>query len=667
MEESTQVRMKQLVEQLNSYSHAYYMTQAPQVSDVEYDALFDELLELERQTGETLADSPTRRVGAEPVASFLPHRHIGRLWSLDKVKTEEALEEWVKKARSACLSQGFPAPSFALEYKFDGLTVNLTYRSGALVQGATRGNGVVGEGILEQIKTVRRVPLTIPFQGELEVQGECFMRLSVLERLNQSGDERLKNARNAAAGALRNLDPKVTASRSLDLFCYNVGYIVGETFKRQEEMLAFLAGNGFPISPYVRYCTDAQELMRQIELAERERDSLDFLIDGMVVKVSDFAARAQLGYTDRFPRWAIAYKFAAEQAQTRVLDVTWEVGRTGKLTPLAHLSPVELAGATIRRATLNNIGDIERKKVKVGSVVLVRRSNDVIPEILGAVENGEDSKEIFAPEFCPACSSPVEQRGAHLFCPNSLSCRPQIVGRLAHYASRDAMDIDTFSTKTADLLAEQIGLADIPSLYEIAHTDLSGLPGFGQKRAQKLVEAIGNSRQCTLGAFLYALGIPNVGTKTAHDVAEHLHTLENVRAASFEELQLIPEVGEIVAASVVGFFANPLIRRQVDRLLEHGVTPGPHYETADVKPLLGKTVVITGTLEGLSRRDAQALVEGAGASVSSSVSKKTDYVVVGEDAGSKLGKARELGIRTLSMQELLALIGGQRNEGVQGV
>lgn len=651
--------MKDLVEQLNAYSHAYYMTKAPLVSDAEYDALFDELLELERETGETPADSPTRRVGAEPVAAFLPHRHIGRLWSLDKVKTEEALEEWVKKARSACIAQGFSTPSFALEYKFDGLTVNLTYRDGALVQGATRGNGMTGEGILEQIKTVRRVPLTIPFQGELEVQGECFMRLSVLEKLNQSGDERLKNARNAAAGALRNLDPKVTASRMLDLFCYNVGHIEGETLTNQGEMLAFLEKNGFPVSPYVRYCAETAELMKEIELVERERDSLDFLIDGMVVKVFDFAARAGMGYTDRFPRWAIAYKFAAEEATTSVLDVTWEVGRTGKLTPLAHLSPVELAGATIRRATLNNIGDIERKNVRVGSVVLIRRSNDVIPEILGAVENGEDSKEISAPEVCPACGSSVEQRGAHLYCPNSLSCRPQIVGRLAHYASRDAMDIDTFSTKTADLLAEQLGLADIPSLYELAEADLSGLPGFGQKRAQKLVEAIKSSRDCTLGAFLYALGIPNVGTKTAQDIAEHLHTLENVRAASFEELQQIPEVGEIVASSVVGFFENPMIRRQIDRLLEHGVTPRPHYETAEAKPLLGKTVVITGTLEGLSRREAEALVAGAGADVSSSVSKKTDFLVVGEDAGSKLDKARELGIRTLSLQELLTLIGVQ--------
>ena len=374
-------RQEELTQQLARYAEAYYDTDAPVISDAEYDALYDELVALEQESGFVLPGSPTARVGAS-AGAFLPHTHIRRLYSLDKVRTEEALADWANRAIRA--ADGKPV-EFGLEYKFDGLTVCLTYDNGRFVQGATRGNGVTGDGVYEQLLTIRSIPRTIPFKGKMEVQGECIMRLSVLEELNKTADEPLKNARNAAAGALRNLDPKVTASRKLDLFCYNVGYIEGKELANQREMLAFLAENGFPVSPFIRYCTTAEALKREIDLAEQARGKLDFLIDGMVVKVTDFALREFLGATEKFPRWAMAYKFAAEETTSIVEEVTWEVGRTGKLTPLAHLSPVELAGATIQRATLNNYDDIQRKRVKIGSKVFIRRSNDVIPEILGAV------------------------------------------------------------------------------------------------------------------------------------------------------------------------------------------------------------------------------------------------------------------------------------------
>ncbi|MBQ3108630.1 MAG: NAD-dependent DNA ligase LigA, partial [Clostridia bacterium] len=354
-----QQRMQELVTLLTKYGEAYYAADAPLVSDAEYDALYDELLALEKESGIVLPDSPTQRVGAEPLSAFGSHTHLGRLWSLDKVRTPETLSDWAERAKRMAGENGLPAPKFALEYKFDGLTVNLTYENGVLVQGATRGNGVTGEAILPQIRTIRDLPLTIPFKGRMEVQGECYMRLSVLEELNNSGAEILKNARNAAAGALRNLDPKITAKRRLSCFCYNIGFIEGKELSSQQEMLEFLRENGFPVSPYVRWCEDAASLLDEIKRAEEERDSLDFLIDGMVVKVTDFALRGEMGHTEKFPRWAIAYKFAAEETTTIVEDITWEVGRTGKLTPLAHLEAVELAGATIRRATLNNWDDVQ--------------------------------------------------------------------------------------------------------------------------------------------------------------------------------------------------------------------------------------------------------------------------------------------------------------------
>lgn len=649
-------RIRELVDKLNEYSKAYYVLDAPKISDKEYDELYDELLRLEEQSGIILPDSPTQRVGGDPLPCFEPHTHIHRLWSLDKVRTREDLIDWGGRVERIAESQQLPKVKYALEYKFDGLTINLTYEGGRLMTGATRGNGIVGEDITPQIKTIRTVPLTIPFKGKMEVQGECYMKLSVLDEINKTTDEKLKNARNAAAGALRNLDPRITAKRRLDCYCYNVGYIEGKKLETQDEMLGVLRENGFTVSDYLVFCDDIETVCDEIDKAEESRPHLDFLIDGMVVKVRDFATREALGATEKFPRWAMAFKFAAEETTTTVRDITWEVGRTGKLTPRASFDPVELAGATIRHATLNNFDDIQRKRVGIGSRVFIRRSNDVIPEILSAVEGDVPERQVEKPTVCPACGAHVEHRGVHLYCTNSLSCAPQIAGRLAHYASRDAMDIDTFSEKTAALFVEELKLKSIPDLYDLGPQDYMGLQGFGERRINNLMAAIERSKDCTLGAFIFAIGIPNVGAKTAKDLARRFGTIEALRSATVEQLTEVPDVGEIVAQSIVEFFADPSIATQVDRLLAHGVKPRPEEVQQD-SPISGKTIVVTGTLEKLDRRQAEALIESLGGKAAGSVSKKTDYVLAGESAGSKLTKARELGVRVLNEQEFFELIG----------
>ena len=647
MENDRLQRMQELVDKLNAYARAYYVEDAPLISDGEYDALEAQLIALEKETGTVLPDSPTHRVGGEPLSKFEEHRHLGRLWSLDKVRTLDGIREWMDRVKKLLdLSED---PLYALEYKFDGLTINLTYENGLLVQGATRGNGVTGEAILPQLKTIRSLPLSIPFTGRMEGQGECIMLLSVLEKYNKTAKEPLKNARNAAAGALRNLDPQVTADRNLSCFCYNVGYIEGKELHDHREMIAFLRENGFPVSPVIHYGHGADEI---IDKVAEERDGLDFLIDGMVIKVCDFAQREQLGYTEKFPRWAMAYKFAAEEATTTIESVTWEVGRTGKLTPVAHVEPVDLCGVTVSNATLNNWDDICRKRVGIGSRVFIRRSNDVIPEILGAVPGDTPKAPVEKPEVCPFCGAHVEHRGVHLYCTNPLSCRPQIISRLAHFASRDAMDIDTFADKTAEQLFSELNVATIPELYTLRRERLLDLEGFGEKKAQNLLTALENSKHRPLSAFLNALGIPNVGVKTARDLSLTFGSLEKLRSATFEELVAIEDVGEIVAESVLSFFHDPRISRQIDDLIAYGVSPVAD-RAATASPISGKTIVVTGTLPTLSRKEAEDLILNHGGKAAGSVSKKTDYVLAGEAAGSKLTKAQQLGIPVIDEQTLL--------------
>ena len=656
-------RMKELVQTLNAASARYYAYGESALSDAKWDKLYDELVLLEQEfPTEVLPDSPTMRVGTEPLKSFAEHRHISRLWSMDKVQGKEALAVWLERCEKLYAKQddGFLSPttlSYVVEYKLDGLTINLTYQGGQLIEAATRGNGEVGESILPQVKTIRAVPLSIPYRGLLEVQGECIMRLSTLEKYNQTAAEPLKNARNAAAGALRNLDPAVTASRKLDAFFYQVGTCENPPFSNHIAMLDFLRENGFPVSPYIVSADSMDELTTAIDTIETSRESLDYLIDGAVIKVSDFAVRQGMGYTDKFPRWAVAYKFSAEEDITRLLDVTWELGRTGKLTPLAHLTPIDIGGATVQRATLNNYGDIQRKNVAIGCDVWIRRSNDVIPEIMGRVgEPTAQEQPILPPTHCPACQSPLTEKGAHLFCLNRASCKPQAVARLAHFAGRNAMDIDTFSEKTAEALYDNLGLRDPADLYQLTANDLLVLEGFKQKRAEKLIDALDKSRHCTLDAFLFALGISNIGRKTAKDLSAHFSSLDALAAATLEQLVAIPEVGDIVATSVLEFFSFPENLQMVDRLLAAGITPENATQPLS-ESLLGLTIVVTGTLPTLSREEAEALIAAHGGRPSSSVSKKTAFVLAGENAGSKLKKAEDLGIPVLDEAAFCEKIG----------
>lgn len=647
-------RMRPLIDRLNETAHAYYVLGESLISDMQWDALYDELVALEKESGLILPDSPTQRVGGEPLKAFASHTHISRLWSMDKVQSLGALEDWIRRTEKLTGRQEL---QYYVEYKFDGLTLNLTYRDGQLVQAATRGNGVTGEAILPQAKTVHAVPLTIPYKGVLEVQGECIMRLSTLEKYNKTAKEPLKNARNAAAGALRNLDPAVTASRRLDAFFYQVGTIENPPYHSQPEMLSFLKENGFQISPYLGTPHNREEIEDCIRSIEKERNTLDFLIDGAVVKVGDFALREQMGFTEKFPRWAVAYKFEAEESVTTLRKVTWELGRTGKLTPLAHLDPVDFYGVTVRKATLNNWGDIQRKRVALGAPVWIRRSNDVIPEIMGRVgEPSAEEKPIERPSVCPACGSTLIERGAHLFCMNRQSCRPQAVARISHFAGRDAMDIEGLSEKTAAQLYDQMNVRDPADLYHLSMEEVLSLEGFKEKKAGNLLAALEKSKDCALDAFLFAVGIPNIGRKTARDLANAFGTLERVASATQEELVALPDVGDIVAQSVTEFFSFEENRVMIDRLLAIGVKPREAAGKAE-GAFSGMSVVVTGTLPTLSRKEAEELIRQQGGTAASSVSKKTAFVVAGEAAGSKLTKAQSLGIEVIDEAELLRRCG----------
>lgn len=647
--------MRSLVDYLNKTAYAYYVLDDPLISDKEWDELYNQLLAMEKETGTVLPDSPSLRVGGEPLAAFRQHRHITRLWSMDKAQSEEELNAWFDRTEKLWAQDGgLPPLQYGVEYKFDGLTLNLTYDQGVLTEAATRGNGEVGEAILPQARTVRNVPLTIPWKGKIEVQGECIMRLSALKKYNETAQEPLKNARNAAAGALRNLDPAVTASRNLSAFFYQVGTIENPPYSDQVGMVRFLKDQGFPVSPYFETAGSRQDVIRLIRAIEEKRPELDFLIDGAVIKVMDQKTREKMGFTDKFPRWAVAYKFAAEESTATLEKVTWELGRTGKLTPLAHVSPVDFAGVTVRKATLNNAGDIQRKGLTLGCTVWIRRSNDVIPEIMGCVEDGQGGKPILTPDKCPACGGELTWRGANLYCLNRESCRPQAVARLAHFASRDAMDITGFSEKTADLLYDKLSVRDAADLYHLTVEQLQGLEGFQDKRAQNLIDALEASKHCALSRFLLAIGIPNIGRRTARDLSAAFGTLEKVRSASLEDLLEIDEVGEIVGRSVTDFFSFPENNRMIQRLLDAGVSPQAESKK-EGGAFQGMTLVVTGTLPTFSRQEAEAFIRDNGGVAAGSVSRKTSYVVAGENAGSKLTKAQSLGIPVITEAEMIQM------------
>lgn len=637
-------RMSELVSQLNEYAYRYYVLDDPSVADNVYDKLYDELLLLEKQTGTVLPDSPTKRVGGEPIKEFVPHTHINRLYSLDKCQSVESLIAWDEKIKKAV-----GKIVYTLEYKLDGLTVVITYKNGVLFCASTRGNGVTGEDVTAQVMTIKSVPSSIPYKGTVEVKGECIMRRSAFKKYNESAIEPLKNPRNAAAGALRNLDPRVTASRNLDIIFYDVNYIQDNSVSSQKNGIKWLKNNRFKTET-LSTTSDINDIIKSIQTVNR--DALDFDIDGMVVKVDSYDYRIGLGFTDKFPRWAIAYKFEAEETTTVVEDIQWQVGRTGKVTPIALVSPVELCGATVRRATLNNYADICRKKVNIGSTVFIRRSNDVIPEILSAVD-GDENIVVVKPTVCPACGSILTENGAHLFCNNFDGCRPQIIARLTHFVSKPCMDIDGLSEKTLAQFYDVFGLKYVYELYYLSRDKLRGLDSFKDKKADNIINAINSSKHVALSAFINALGIPNVGKKLAYDLAEVYKSIDSLAAATQTELASIDDIGDIVASGIVDYFRE---RSHIyKKLIEKGVEP-VFAQKSEGGTFSGKKVVLTGTLEHYSRSDAGKIIESMGGIILSSVTKDTDLLIVGANAGSKLEKARKAGITVIDENEFISMI-----------
>ena len=657
-------RIEELVEELNRYSYEYYALDNPTVTDKEYDVKYDELKKLEKEEGYVLPYSPTLRVGDVVVEGFSKYTHKARLWSMDKAQTVQELRDWhnrnvkfVKEMRAN--GEDLPDLKYVLTKKFDGLTINLTYdENGVLVTGATRGTGAIGENVTAQVKTIKSVPLKTNTTDVLEVHGEAVMTTEAFNKYNETAAVPLKNLRNGAAGALRNLNVKETANRNLSAFFYDIGYKEGTQFTSYLEMLDFIKEMGLPMDDYMEVCTSVEEIEKQIEYIKDIRFDLNYDIDGLVIAIDYMRTRELLGYTVKFPKWAIAYKFEAQEATTTLLDVEWNVGRSGRLAPTAILEPVELAGVTVKRATLNNMDDISRKGVKIGAEVFVRRSNDVIPEIMGVVpESLEGARDIEAPEFCPSCGSHIVLEGAHYFCENTLSCKPQMVKSIVHYGSREAMNIAGFSEKTAEALFEKLNIKSISDLYKLNKEDLLTLDKFGDKKAQNLLDAIEKSKDCELHAFIYALGIPNVGVKTAKDLVNRFKSIDGLKNAKFEELVEVNDVGDTVAQCVLEFFREEKVIETIDELLALGVSP--KYEEKEIIESVfeGKTVVVTGTLNNYTRGSIKEKLEGLGAKVSGSVSKKTDYVLAGEEAGSKLTKARDLGVKVISEEDFEKMIG----------
>ena len=642
-------RMKELVDLLNKYASLYYEQDAPVVSDAEYDALYDELRRLEESEGYSLKNSPTHRVGGAPQKKFEQSKHLLRLYSLDKCQSIEEFYDWCKRTEKVVS----PLPKLTAEYKFDGLTLNILYNEGKLVQATTRGDGVTGEVVTAQVRTISKLPKEIEYKGKIEIQGEGILRLSAFDKYNLTASEPLKNARNGVAGAIRNLNPAVTAERNISFFAYNIGYS-DKVFKTQSEIRQFFIEQGFETEGDFSTVQTNEEIERYIARAEEIRGSLDYLIDGLVFKVDDLSYRDELGYTEKFPKWAIAYKFKADEMTTVLNDVVWQVSRSAKLNPLAILEPVDIGGVTVKKATLNNYGDIIRKNVKIGDRVFIRRSNDVIPEIMGVAETFDNSKEIEKPMVCPACGSPVKEVGAFLYCTGE-HCAPQVISSLDHFASKDAMDIEGFSEKTAEQFYNEIGLRTVVDLMNLKPEDMFGLEGFGNKKIGNLINSIAKSKNTTPDRFLYALGAPGIGKKTAKDLIKKFKNFSTLMDATEEELSSVDGVGDILAKNLVDFFADESNRKMVDDLFASGVQLEEKEEIDGV--FKGLKFVLTGSLPTLKRGEATKMIEDNGGEVASSVSKTVDIVLVGDDAGSKLEKAQKLGLKIIDENEFLAMIG----------
>lgn len=639
-------RYRELIEIIKVHNYNYYTLDNPTISDGDYDKLYDELVKLENELGIVLPDSPTQKVGDSVLKGFKKYYHKMPLYSLDKRQNYEDLYAWLE-----AVDDKYGKQTFCLEYKFDGLRIAVTYRGGKIVSAATRGNGTVGEDVTKQVLTIKTLPITIPYKGEVIVQGEAMMRNSVFEEYNRTHDVPLKNPRNGVAGAIRNLDLHVTKSRNIDLFFYDVAYI-DDAISSQQQAHEFLKKNGFCVYDYFTMTDDIHKIMSEIKSIDKEKASFDIMIDGAVVKVNDYKTREQIGFTAKFPKWAVAYKYEPQELTSTVRDIVWQVGRTGRLTPIALIDPIVLAGAIVKRATLNNMGDIKKKQVKIGSSVFVRRSNEVIPEILGLAHDNEGSYEVVQPEYCPSCHTKLIEDGAILYCPNRYNCIDQLLDRITHFASRNAMNIDGIRDKTVMLLHKEGKIHSVADLYSLTKEDFLELDKVKDKKATNLFESIQNSKNPNLSQFIFALGIDGVGSKTAKDLAKHFKTFDALRNASVEELITLNDIGETTASYILAFFKDEYNIKVINDLFCAGVKPKEEKGNITYhEQITGKTFVLTGTLDHYTREEASAIIERFGGKTSGSVSSKTDYVLAGHDAGSKLTKAQSLGVKILSEQD----------------
>ena len=666
---SLQQQIDTLRQDLRRYEYEYHVLDNPTIPDAEYDRLFHQLKALEAAHPELItADSPTQRVGAKPLSGFAQIRHEIPMLSLDNAFSDEEFYAFVKRIEDRLIR--LPAPlTFCCEPKLDGLAVSILYVNGVLTQAATRGDGTTGEDITANIRTIRNIPLQLLMDNppaRLEVRGEVFMLHEGFERLNQQalekGEKTFANPRNAAAGSLRQLDPKITSKRPLVLNAYGIGIAEGVDLPNTHyDRLQWLKSIGIPVNPEIRLCNGTDEVLDFYRDIQNKRSSLGYDIDGTVLKINDIALQEKLGFISKAPRWAIAYKFPAQEELTRLNDVEFQVGRTGAITPVAKLEPVFVAGVTVSNATLHNGDEIERLDIAIGDTVVIRRAGDVIPQIIGVLHDRRpaDARPIIFPKTCPVCDSAIVriEGEAVARCTGGLFCAAQRKEALKHFVSRKAMDIDGVGGKLIEQLVDRELIHTPADLFKLDLTTLTRLERMGTKSAENALASLEKAKNTTLARFIFALGIREVGEATALNLANHFKTLEALQNADLEALQQVPDVGEVVANRILAFWHEPHNVAVVNDLIAQGV----HWETVETKEVTenrfkGKTVVLTGTLTQMGRNEAKALLQDMGAKVSGSVSAKTDFVIAGDAAGSKLTKAQELGVAVLTEEEFLAQI-----------
>jgi DNA ligase (NAD+) len=670
--DALQRRVARLRSDINRHNHRYHVLDDPEISDAEYDRLLTELRRLESEYPELVVpDSPTQRVGGAPIAAFAQVRHRVPMLSLDNAFEREDIIAFDRKVRERLETER--EIEYACEPKLDGLAVSLTYRRGSLEVAATRGDGSVGEDVTHNIRTIQSVPLRLVGSGHpdlLEVRGEVVMSIPGFREMNrkaaEKGEKTFVNPRNAAAGSLRQLDPRLAASRPLEIFFYAAGVVEGRKMPgRHSETLVLLREWGLRTSPESRVVQGVEGLLAYYEDVGNRRSSLRYQIDGVVYKVDELQLQRELGFVARAPRWAIAHKFPADEEMTRVRAVEWQVGRTGALTPVARLDPVFVGGATVSNATLHNIEELQRKDVRIGDTVVLRRAGDVIPEVVKVMveQRPPGAVPVELPAKCPICGSDVEREEGEAIarCTGALVCPAQLKESLRHFASRRAMDIEGLGDKLVDQLVESGLVKDAAGLFRLQADQLSQLDRMGDKSAAKLVEALKRSKTTTLARFLFALGIRDVGEATAESLAKHFRTLRALREASVEAIEEVQDIGPITAAHVRAFLDESRNADVIDQLVELGVRwPETAAATTKGGPFDGKTIVLTGRLASLSRDEAGDLIREAGGTVSGSVSRKTDFVVAGDEAGSKLKKANDLGLKIFEEDEFLKLLGRRR-------